>query len=164
MGYFHLYLVSGYKNLVLKMEKKKNFSKLEEILIYIVLILAIASLIFGFYTILKPTKSNQTQHTSMDEKMSFTSFDKELAKEFMDKNNDDICDACGMSIKSCIESGMMECSMSQDAKIGILQSQHIHADWKFYINGNALSFEDKAYMGRMRSNLSVSSFMHKFFS
>lgn len=123
------------------MEKKKNSNKLEESLIYVVLILAIASLIFGFYTILKPTKSNQTQHTSMDEKMGFTSFDKELAKEFMDKNNDDLCDACGMSIKDCIESGMIECSMSQDAKIGILHSQHIHADMKIFINGKMLDEE-----------------------
>ena len=77
MGYFHLYLVSGYKNLVLKMEKKKNFSKLEEILIYIVLILAIASLIFGFYTILKPNSNQSLQHIA-ESKMGMTSFDKEL--------------------------------------------------------------------------------------
>ncbi len=93
-------------------------------------------------------------------RMSLTSFDTALAKEFMDKDNDGKCDSCGMDVDFCIQSGQMQCNMVSGSTIGILDSQHIHADWKVYINGIALDFSDKAHMERMRSNKPVSSFIH----
>lgn len=91
---------------------------------------------------------------------SFTSFDIELAKTFMDKNNDGKCDVCGMDVNLCIKTGQLQCNMGGNSQIGILDSQHVHADWKVYINGKQLDFSDKSHMDRMRNNLPVSSFIH----
>lgn len=79
-------------------------------------------------------------------KLKLTPFDVALAKERMDKNNDGICDVCGMPIDQCINTGQIDCNMggSKDA-IGILGSQHIHADFKVYINGEALDFAKPEY-------------------
>lgn len=93
--------------------------------------------------------------------MHLTPFDVVLAKERMDKNGDGICDVCGMSIDQCISSGQLDCNMgNQRDTIGILGSQHIHADFKVYINGRPVDFSDKDHMGRQRANLPVSSFIH----
>lgn len=93
--------------------------------------------------------------------MKLSPFDAVLAKERMDKNNDGICDTCGMSMDQCISSGQIDCNMGnlKDA-IGVLGSQHIHSDFKVYVNGQPVDFSDKDHMGRMRNNLPVSSFMH----
>ena len=93
-------------------------------------------------------------------RMSLTSFDADLARKAMDKNNDGKCDFCGMPVEQCISSGQLECSMDPNAKIGILGSKHIHADWKVYIDGKALDLSDKSHMERMRNNQPVSSFIH----
>ena len=92
--------------------------------------------------------------------MSFTSFDRALAKEFMDKNNDGKCDSCGMPVDMCIDSGQMQCNTDTKSTIGDLGTQHIHADWKVYINRQPVDFNGKDHMTRMRSNSSVSSFIH----
>ncbi len=113
---------------------------------------------------LSKTNNNKQQGTSSNHvkmsSMSLTPFDRQLAKQLMDMDNDGKCDACGMPIEQCIDSGQMECSMDSNAKIGILGSEHIHADWKVYIDGKALDFSDKSHMERMRSNMPVSSFIH----
>ncbi|MEK6872459.1 MAG: hypothetical protein AABW90_00420 [Nanoarchaeota archaeon] len=96
-------------------------------------------------------------------RMSLAPFDIELAKQFMDKNNDGKCDACGMPVEMCIDSGEIQCSMSSDSTIGKLGSQHIHADWKVYINGKALDENFLAPlamdMSRM-DNAKTSSLIH----
>lgn len=92
--------------------------------------------------------------------MKLTNFDKELAKQFMDKNNDGKCDSCGMPVEMCIDSGQMQCDMDSKSTMGVLGSQHIHADFKVYINEKALDFLEYGHMGRMQRGLSVSSFMH----
>ncbi|MBS3052378.1 MAG: hypothetical protein J4428_03330 [Candidatus Aenigmarchaeota archaeon] len=90
-----------------------------------------------------------------------TSYDKELATKLMDKNHDGKCDICGMSAEMCISSGQLQCNMgSQKTTMGILGSQHIHADWRIYINGIKLDLSDKSHMDRMKKNMSVSSFIH----
>ncbi len=93
-------------------------------------------------------------------RMSLTNFDKQLARQLMDTNNDGRCDACGMPLEQCIDSGQLECSMVPGAKIGILGAQHIHADWKIYIGGNEYDFSGKSHMERMKNNQPVSSFIH----
>ncbi len=86
--------------------------------------------------------------------MKLTAFDIALAKERMDKNNDGICDTCGMPMQQCIDSGQMDCNMGNNPNaIGILGSQHIHADFKVYVNGQALDFAKQEYYMK-------SSFMH----
>lgn len=73
-------------------------------------------------------------------RMSFTDFDKETAKKMMDKDGDGKCDACGMPVEMCIDSGQMECNMDPKSTIDILGSQHIHANWKIYIDGKAFDW------------------------
>ncbi len=92
--------------------------------------------------------------------MSLTSYDKELARRMMDKDNDGKCDSCGMPVEMCLDSGELQCTMGSASGIGKLGTQHIHADWKVYFNGKIIDFSDKAHMERMQQNLPVSSFIH----
>lgn len=83
-----------------------------------------------------------------------TAFDIALAKERMDKNNDGICDTCGMPIQQCIDTGQMDCNMGNNPQaIGVLGSTHDHADLNVYNNGERLVFATPA-------NYMKSSFMH----
>ncbi len=64
----------------------------------------------------------------------------------MDKDGDGHCDSCGMPIAQCIVSGMMECTMDPQAKIGLLGSQHIHADWKIFVDGQPFDWAPYAHL------------------
>lgn len=92
--------------------------------------------------------------------LSLSGYDRALAKQFMDKDNDGKCDSCGMPVEMCMDTGQLQCNMDSKSTIGVLDSAHIHADWKIYVNGKALDLSDKDHMGRMRNNLPVSSFIH----
>lgn len=94
--------------------------------------------------------------------LTMTAFDKQMALKLMDKDSDGKCDECGMPVEMCISSGQLECNMGPDgaSKMGLLNSQHAHADWKIYVNGKALDFAGKTHGERMQAGLSVSSFMH----
>lgn len=139
-----------------------NAEKIVTGLIAVVLIIAVSSLFYVSKSVFFPDeeKNGQTNHQPKMSRMSFTPFDIGLAKELMDKDNDGKCDSCGMDVDFCIQTGQLECNMDSKSTIGVLQSQHIHADWKIYINGETLSFEGKDHMERMRSNQPVSSFIH----
>ena len=126
----------------------------------IVLLFTAKSLFFTANTIVQGTTNQGMMQVSAAGKMSLTSYDKELARKMMDKDNDVQCDDCGMPVEMCMDSGQMQCNMGSESTIGVLESQHIHADWKIYLNGQSLSFEGKDHMGRMRANLPVSSFVH----
>ena len=152
----------------MKIKKKKKEIKAEKLItIFLCLVLAFALFVLFFTakSFFFPSEKidQQTQQPTMQastSKMSLTPYDKELAREMMDKNNDGKCDACGMPVEMCMDSGELQCSMDSNSKIGKLGSQHIHTDWKIYINGGELSFEGKDHMGRMKNNLPVSSFIH----
>ena len=148
-----------------------NAEKIVTGFIVAVIIISIFSLFYVSKSLFFPLKTSPDANiatgnaigNAMGEKMSrmsLTSFDVKLAKEFMDKDNDGKCDSCGMDVELCIDSGQIQCNMDSSSTIGILGSQHIHADWKIYIDGKALDFFDKSHMERMRSNLPVSSFIH----
>ncbi|MBI2552755.1 hypothetical protein HYW17_05655 [Candidatus Uhrbacteria bacterium] len=92
--------------------------------------------------------------------MKFTLFDIAQAKELMDKNGDGACDACGMAIDQCIESGMMECTMDPDAKIGLLQSAHIHAEFHVLQNGKELDLTPYGHRMGGNDDGKSSSFLH----
>ena len=127
----------------------------------VILIGILISSIFSTIDIFKmPKKEKSTNTMPRISHMSLTSFDKEIGRQLMDQNNDGRCDVCGMPVEQCIDSGQLECSMDTNAKIGILGSQHIHADWKIYINNKPLDLSDKSHMDRMRNNQPVSSFIH----
>lgn len=120
---------------------KRKIKNKEDYLLYGLLIIAAAILIFSIVSFLNSQSNTSNQHlTEMHSisQMSLTSFDKQLAGKLMDKNNDGLCDACGMNVDACIDSGQLQCNMDPKSTIGIVGSTHIHADWKIYINGKTL--------------------------
>jgi len=148
--------------------KRSKIKALDTILILMLVILigVLISSIFSTIEVFKVSKKESSD--SMPRKisrMSLTGFDKELAIEFMDKNHDGRCDVCGMPVEQCIDSGQLECNMDHNAKIGILGSQHIHADWKIYFNGDEFDWlpyadlHERQMMGD-KSILGTSAFIH----
>ncbi|MBI4174717.1 MAG: hypothetical protein HY517_03655 [Candidatus Aenigmarchaeota archaeon] len=120
------------------------------------------SVVFALASVLSLYQPVQQEQQSMPRlaRMSLSSFDKQLAREMMDKNGDGMCDVCGMPVEMCMDSGQLQCNMDSKATIGILESQHIHADIKIYLSGDAVDLSGKSHMERMRSGQSVSSFIH----
>ncbi len=98
-------------------------------------------------------KSQATIQMPTMGRMSLTNYDKELARQMMDKNNDGKCDACGMPVEMCMDSGQLQCNMDSESTIGVLSSQHIHADFKVYTNSKPVNFADPSYYMK-------SSFIH----
>ncbi len=146
-------------------KNKTAKADLTNILLVSILVIAVGLLIYSIPSALNISKSkneNQqiTTHTPRMSRMALTSFDKQLARQLMDENNDGRCDVCGMPVEQCIDGGQLECNMVSNAKMGVLGSQHIHADWKIYIDNMPLDFSDKSHMERMRNNMPVSSFIH----
>ena len=135
------------------MKLKADFGAIALIIILFVVVGLFAYSLFDLFS----SKTEKVNQASSQMKkvsiMSLTSFDRELAIDLMDKNHDGRCDVCGMPVEQCIDGGQLECSMDANAKIGILGSQHIHADWKSYVNGNPLNFADSKYYMK-------SSFLH----
>ncbi len=128
----------------------------------IILFLAVSSTLFLYPSNSKPS-ANVIVEKQSNTRMSLSSFDREMAKQFMDKNGDGMCDVCGMDVELCMDSGQIQCNMDSKSTIGILGSQHIHADWKIYISGEPLGdtfFEPLAMdMSKMDSKI-TSSFIH----
>ncbi len=145
-------------------KKINNSDRIIKGIIAAVVIFAVLALGYSIKTIFFPEKLNsqvtQTMNTPTMGRMGLTGYDKELAKKMMDKNNDGKCDACGMPVDMCIDSGQLQCNMDPKSTIGVLGAQHIHADWKVYINEQLLDFNGKDHMTRMKSGSSVSSFIH----
>lgn len=152
------------------MKNKKRKAKEDRIMkgvLAAVIIFSVLTLGYSIKIMFFPPETNNQVATSQAttqmptmSRMSLTAYDKELGRKLMDKNEDGKCDACGMPVEMCMDSGQIQCNMDTDATIGVLQSQHIHADWKVYLNGQAIDFSDKAHMERMRAGLPVSSFIH----
>lgn len=148
------------------MAKRKNKTWKRIAIIGTVLVLILMA--FNFYltshikAIQQPVKSMMGASMS---RMSLSEFDKSKGREFMDKNNDGRCDACGMPIEMCLDSGEIQCSMDPEADIGKLGSQHIHADWKIYLDGKSFDWapyadrHQKQMMGD-KSITDTSAFVH----
>src|SRR3989338_3716270 len=153
-----------HKTKINKRKKEKQKEKIVRGFIYLILAFAIVVLFFTAKSVFFPREiTDQTTATTQMpamSRMSLTNYDKGLARKMMDKDNDGQCDDCGMPVEMCMDSGQMQCNMGSESTIGVFESQHIHADWKIYLNGQSLSFEGKDHMGRMRANLPVSSFVH----
>ena len=132
------------------------------ILLIVILFASVEMLIFSLIDFFgsKPQVNQAPAQMKSMSRMSLTSFDKGLAAELMDKNHDGRCDVCGMPVEQCIDGGQLRCSMDSKSTMGILGSQHIHADWKVYINGKPLDLSDKSHMERMKNNQPISSFIH----
>lgn len=148
------------KSKIKKINKKKlQKEKIITAFIYGILIFALIVLFFTAKSMFF-SKETSNQVTSQDttsmpsmSKMSLTAYDKELGRKLMDKDNDGKCDVCGMDVNICIESGQMQCNMDSKSTIGILGSQHIHADFKVYVNGESINFANSDYYMK-------SSFIH----
>ena len=147
---------------MIKLRKKSKIDIVAVLLIsmLVVLVGVLISSIFSTIEVFKISKKQDSIMPTKMSRMSLTAFDKELARQLMDTNNDGRCDSCGMPVEQCIDGGQLECSMDSNAKIGILGSQHIHTDWKIYIDGKPVDLFDKSHMERMRNNQPVSSFIH----
>ncbi len=140
--------------------KKKEADTKRVVAIFILFVTVVLLIIVQSARILPHTMSNIPTGITAASAMTMTEFDKQLARQIMDKDGDGRCDACGMPVDLCIDSGQLQCNMDPKGTIGILGSQHIHADFKVYINGKPLDFSDKAHMERMRAGRPVSSFIH----
>lgn len=143
----------------MKKEKLRYETVLRTILVIFMLV-GLFALFISIKSIFFNTQSHNDLDTKKESHLKFTSFDKDLARKLMDKNNDGKCDVCGMDVNMCIDTGQMECTMTGKDGIGLLDSSHIHADWKIYINNKPLDLSDGAHMERIVSNKSVSSFIH----
>ncbi len=126
--------------------------------IALIIILFVVVGLFAFsLTDLLSTKAGQVNQDTPQMKkvlrMSLTSFDRKLGIELMDQNNDGRCDTCGMPVEQCLDSGQVECNMDSNSKTGILGSQHIHADFKVFVDGKPFNFADTKYYMK-------SSFIH----
>ena len=135
-----------------------KIGKIDVISIFLIIVLIIGAGLFIFsLTNLFSAKSNQVNPGNPQMKkasgMSLTPFDREIGKEIMDQNHDGRCDVCGMPVEQCLDSGQIECNMGSNSKIGILGSQHGHANFKVYIDGKPLDFADNKYYMK-------SSFLH----
>ena len=155
-----------------KLNPRKEQRTLGEKLLIIFIVFIFITSAFAIFFAVKSLFLRKDQNTNMINsnsmmgqrlsKMSFTSFDVQLAKRLMDKDNDGRCDSCGMPVEMCIDGGELQCSMDSRSSIGKLGSQHIHADWKFYVNGKDMGYrlENLAMdMSNMNSPL-TSSFIH----
>ena len=125
----------------------------------VVLVFGLSVLGYSLWMIVRDRSSvTDDQHDVSSLRM--TSFDRALARQLMDKDHDEKCDACGMPVDICIDGGQMECTMVKKDGIGILNSDHLHADWKIYVNNQLLDLSGMAHMDRMAQGKQVSSFMH----
>ncbi len=134
-------------------------------------VVVLYSLFASFPAIFSQDQSVEQQAASLSQnspggrktRMGLTSFDAGLARKFMDKDNDGKCDACGMPVEMCMGSGQLQCNMDPESTIGDLGSQHIHTDWKIYINGEALGDEALKHLAMdmsKKDNPLTSSFIH----
>jgi len=146
----------------MKREEKYNKLFLYGFLLFTFLILSVS--IFSVGKLLFSNPSSDVSNSMLRlSKMGLTVYDKQLALKFMDDNHDGKCDACGMDVELCMDSGQIQCNMDSKSTIGVLGSQHVHADWKIYINGKAL---DEAIWEPLTMDMSApsksvtSSFIH----
>lgn len=122
-----------------------------------ILVLLIAALLqfngTGHLTTGKDNLMDPAQKSRMSSMSKFTAFDIGLAKQLMDKNNDGMCDVCGMPVEQCISSGQLECTMGGKNTIGVLGSQHIHQDIAIFVDDRQLDLNKPEYWVK-------SSFIH----
>jgi len=146
------------------MKKVKDYSKfiLYGFLAFVFIILSVS--VFSVSKLIFPsTQTAPSSSMPRSSTMGLTSYDKQLAIKFMDADQDGRCDVCGMDIELCMSSGQIQCNMDPKSTIGVLGSQHIHADWKIFINGEELdeSFVESLAMDMSKMDSPVTSnFIH----
>ncbi|MBI4438871.1 hypothetical protein HY640_02985 [Candidatus Woesearchaeota archaeon] len=129
--------------------------KIENALLYGCLAVAITALVFTAYTFtatmhMLENKDTPASPVARSGKILFAEFDQKKVVGFMDSNHDGLCDLCGMRIEDCIAAGMLECTMDPNARIGLLGSQHAHADIKVYVGGEEVNLADPKYFVKSR--------------
>jgi len=129
---------------------------------FIIAVIGIAAiaLLFTAKSVFFPASATVSQEPQISGHFGaggFTEYDLALAKELMDKDDDGKCDVCGMDIKFCIDNGQLQCNMGQktgNLDIGILdktkQKHHYHADFKVFIDGEAINFNNQNYFVKSR--------------
>lgn len=125
--------------------KESSKNRLFYGVVFLVCLLVIFTL-YSFISSLNPGASSSiTGNVILERPDKMKEFDIQLAKSLMDANNDGKCDYCGMDVDLCIDSGMLECTMNPEAKIGLLDSAHVHAYFKVYLGGEIVDFNEKRY-------------------
>ena len=146
-----------------KANKKEREARKEKMITWLIFIIITFAVVVLFFTA-KPAffpQQNVVSETSAESDHfgvgGFTEYDLALAKELMDKDGDGICDVCGMDINFCIESGQLQCNMggkTDKLNIGVLdktkQKHHYHADFKVYIEGKELNFNQEQFFVKSR--------------
>ena len=135
------------------MKLKADFGAIVLIIILFVVVGMFAFSLTDFFSTKAGQVNQDTPQMKKVSRMSLTSFDRKLGIELMDQNNDGRCDTCGMPVEQCLDSGQVECNMDSNSKTGILGSQHIHADFKVFVDGKPFNFADAKYYMK-------SSFIH----
>jgi len=146
-----------------KINKKKKEKQREKVVmsfVYIVLAFGVIVLFFTAKSTFFPQQNVMSETSATSDHfgaVGFTEYDLVLAKELMDKDGDGICDVCGMDIGFCIESGQLQCNMdgkTDKLNIGVLdktkQKHHYHADFKVYIEGKELNFNQEQFFVKSR--------------
>ena len=90
------------------------------ILMLVVLIGVLISSVFSTIEMFKMQDKQENNAMPRMSRMSLTGFDKELARQLMDTNNDGRCDICGMPVEQCIDAGELQCNMGINAQMGVL--------------------------------------------
>lgn len=129
------------------MKNKKKY------LVFGLLTIALVIFLSSLYAFLglqrsSATVEGQSAQLTKVKSLQFTPFDRELARQFQDKDNDGRCDLCGMPVDICIDSGQLQCNMAPNSTIGILGSAHNHADFKVFIDGKPEDFARPDYYSR----------------
>ncbi len=134
------------------------------IFLYLTLVLGLLVLGYSLFSVFSSGERTEASSVSMT-RMSLTPFDKETGLRLMDANRDGRCDACGMPVEMCLDSGEIQCTMMGGDGVGKLGSAHLHADWKIYLDGKPFDFTDLAgrhqkQMGGDTTIMDTSSFIH----
>jgi len=146
-----------------RMKAKKHKTRVSTWLLGTAVVLVLGLILFNTITLVRlqsaqPSAPPAPMMGQALTRMQFTEYDKNMAHEMMDENGDGMCDTCGMPIDQCMASGMMQCSMASDAKIGLLGSSHHHVDWKIYIDGKNIDLLPYAVPNKNLSRTSM--FVH----
>ncbi|PIN81888.1 hypothetical protein COV11_00850 [Candidatus Woesearchaeota archaeon CG10_big_fil_rev_8_21_14_0_10_30_7] len=139
-------------------EKIMNFLIIAVIIFGIIILLfTVKSLFFPANVIVDGTTSDHKTSSNHFSSGKLTEYDLALAKRIMDKDGDGKCDVCGMDVEFCIQNGQVQCNMGENTekfKIGVLdttkQKHHYQADFKVYINGKELDFNQQKYFVKSR--------------
>ena len=126
------------------MRRKHQRGRLEKF----VVIAAVLALVVVVLAITSSFQKRADAISGVDQK-KFTSYDVQLAMKLLDKNLDGKSDCCGADLGEYIAQEDMELPLPDGTVMGALdktkKKHHVHADFKVFIDGQAVDFSDPKY-------------------